>query len=65
MQWILTNFWISAPVAIILIGGLILAVYKASRTQKKDYPSPKRRVIFNKANLQQTKPLLIRLPKLG
>ncbi|MCB0488518.1 MAG: hypothetical protein R2820_09975 [Cyclobacteriaceae bacterium] len=65
MQWILNNFWISAPVAAILVGGLILVVYKATRAQKKSYPTPRRRVIFNKPNLQPAKPLLIRLPKLG
>ncbi|MGE0589273.1 MAG: hypothetical protein AB7O48_11920 [Cyclobacteriaceae bacterium] len=65
MQWILTNFWVSVPVAAILMGGLILVVYKATRTQKKNYPSPTRRVIFNKSDLHPAKPLLIRLPKLG
>ncbi|HNP95231.1 MAG TPA: hypothetical protein PKJ63_06365 [Cyclobacteriaceae bacterium] len=65
MQWILTNIWISAPIAAILIGGLIIVVYRATRTQKKNYPTPRRKVVFERPNLQQTKPLLIRLPKLG
>ncbi len=66
MYWIITHYWISAMVAIALVGGIWLLLDSLGMSRKKTYPTPKRRVLLKDWSPKKSgSPLLIRLPKLG
>lgn len=68
MYWILTHYWITASMVVILVAGLVWTYHKIITSRQKTYPLPKRNQLpplSGKSTLKKSEPLLIRLPKLG
>jgi len=66
MHWIITHYWISTILAVVVVGGLMLLLDSIRLNRKKPHPLPRRKVSLNDLSHKNSRsPLLIRLPKLG
>lgn len=65
MYWIVTHYWISSIIAVVLIGGIMVLINGIKPKSTTIHPAPKRKTIATDLTKNPKSPLLIRLPKLG